>query len=147
MMLPLGFHWRTGRVAMLALACASSATLSARAAETFDPMSQVGPNPILPPLQQYLLPPMHLARVVGWRPGEMPTVAAGLKIEPLAQNLAHPRSVYVLPNGDILVVEFKIAERPADRTAQGYCHGLRRVLGDIGRQYGGKQSHHAPAQH
>ena len=107
MMLPLGFHWRTGRVAMLALACASSATLSARAAETFDPMSQVGPNPILPPLQQYLLPPMHLARVVGWRPGEMPTVAAGLKIEPLAQNLAHPRSVYVLPNGDILVVESK----------------------------------------
>jgi glucose/arabinose dehydrogenase len=107
MMLPLGFHWRTGRIAMLALVCASSATLSARAAETFDPMSQVGPNPLLPPLQQYLFPPMHLAPVVGWKSGEMPTVVPGLKIEALAQGLAHPRSVYVLPNGDILVVESK----------------------------------------
>jgi glucose/arabinose dehydrogenase len=104
-MLPLRFHWRAGRIAMLALACASSAALTAD--ETFDPMSQVGPSPVLPPLQQYLLPPMHLARVVGWKPGEMPTVAPGLKIEALAQGLAHPRSVYVLPNGDILVVESK----------------------------------------
>ena len=47
---------------------------------------------------------MHLARVVGWKSGEVPTVAPGLKIEALAQGLAHPRSVYVLPNGDILVV-------------------------------------------
>ena len=62
---------------------------------------------MLPPLQQYLLPPMHLARVVGWKSGEVPTVAPGLKIEALAQGLAHPRSVYVLPNGDILVVESK----------------------------------------
>ena len=101
------FHWRSARIGLLALACASSATLSARAAETFDPMSQVGANPLLPPLQQYLVPPMHLARVVGWKSGEMPTVAPGLKIEALAQGLAHPRSVYVLPNGDILVVESK----------------------------------------
>ena len=92
---------------MLAVAWALSAALAARADETFDPMSQVGPNPVLPPLQQYLLPPMHLARVVGWKPGEMPTVAPGLKIEALAQGLAHPRSLYVLPNGDILVVESK----------------------------------------
>ena len=62
---------------------------------------------MLPPPQQYLLPPMRLARVVGWKQGETPTVALGLKIEPLAEGLEHPRSVYVLPNGDILVVESK----------------------------------------
>jgi glucose/arabinose dehydrogenase len=106
-MLALDFRWCAGRIAMLTLVFASSAILTARADETFDTMSQVGPNPVLPPLQQYLLPPMHLARVVGWKPGEVPAVAPGLKIEALAQGLAHPRSVYVLPNGDILVVESK----------------------------------------
>jgi glucose/arabinose dehydrogenase len=106
-MLQPGFHWRSARIAMLALACASSGALAARADESFDAMSQVGPNPVLPPPQQYLFPPMHLAQVVGWKPGEMPTVAPGLKIEALAQGLAHPRSVYALPNGDILVVESK----------------------------------------
>jgi glucose/arabinose dehydrogenase len=77
----------------------------ARGADTFDPMTQVGPNPVLPQPQQYLFPPMHLARVVGWKEGETPSVTPGLKIEALARNLEHPRSLYVLPNGDILVVE------------------------------------------
>jgi glucose/arabinose dehydrogenase len=45
--------------------------------------------------------------VVGWKDGETPTVAPGLKIEALATGLQHPRSIYVLPNGDILVVESK----------------------------------------
>ena len=101
------FCRRAGRIALLALLCTSTAALTARGADTFDPMSQVGPNPVLPSPQQYLIPPMRLARVVGWKQGETPTVAPGLKIEPLAQSLEHPRSVYVLPNGDILVVESK----------------------------------------
>jgi len=101
------FDRRAGRIALLALACVSSAALAARAADAFDPMSQVGPNPVLPEPQQYLFPPMRLATVVGWKQGETPTVAAGLKIEPLAQGLQHPRGLYVLPNGDILVVESK----------------------------------------
>jgi glucose/arabinose dehydrogenase len=106
-MLQPAFCLRAGRIAVLALLCASTAALTARGADIFDPMSQVGPNPVLPPPQQYLLPPMRLARVVGWKQGETPTVAPGLKIEPLAEGLEHPRSVYVLPNGDVLVVESK----------------------------------------
>jgi glucose/arabinose dehydrogenase len=98
---------RAGRIAALALLCVSAASLTARGADAFDPMTQVGPNPVLPPPQQYLSPPMHLAKVVGWKEGETPTVAPGLKIEPLARGLQHPRSIYVLPNGDILVVESK----------------------------------------
>ena len=50
---------------------------------------------------------MHLSSVVGWKTGEIPTVAAGLKIEALATGLQHPRSLYTLPNGDVLVVESK----------------------------------------
>lgn len=69
-----------------------------------DPRRQVGPEPYLPPIHQYLLPPMHVAKNVGWN-GATPTVAAGLKVQPFATGLASPRSVYVLPNGDVLVVE------------------------------------------
>jgi glucose/arabinose dehydrogenase len=69
-----------------------------------DPNRQVGPNPYLPPIHQYLLPPMHVAKVVGWN-GATPTVAAGLKVQAFATGLANPRSLYVLPNGDVLVVE------------------------------------------
>ena len=50
---------------------------------------------------------MHLSSVVGWKNGEKPTVAPGLKIEALADGLQHPRSLYTLPNGDVLVVESK----------------------------------------
>jgi glucose/arabinose dehydrogenase len=72
-----------------------------------DPAAELGPNPTLPAPQQYLLPPMHIARVVGWKNNETPTVAQGLKIQAIAKDLEHPRSIYVLPNGDVLVVESK----------------------------------------
>jgi glucose/arabinose dehydrogenase len=72
-----------------------------------DPAAEIGPNPTLPAPQQYLLPPMHIARVVGWKGNETPTVAQGLKIQAMATGLQHPRSIYVLPNGDVLVVESK----------------------------------------
>lgn len=70
-----------------------------------DPMKQYGPNPALPEPEQYLLPPMSVPKEVGWKEGEKPTVPAGLKIEAIATGLMHPRMVYTLPNGDILVVE------------------------------------------
>jgi glucose/arabinose dehydrogenase len=50
---------------------------------------------------------MHIAKVVGWNKDETPSVAKGLKIKTMATGLQHPRSLYVLPNGDILVVESK----------------------------------------
>ncbi|MGO4441610.1 sorbosone dehydrogenase family protein, partial [Rhizobium sp. RAF56] len=70
-----------------------------------NPKDVIGPNPKLPPQSQYLLPPMHLAKVVGWEDKETPVVPAGLKIQALATGLKHPRSVYVLPNGDVLAVQ------------------------------------------
>jgi glucose/arabinose dehydrogenase len=73
--------------------------------QPFDVKTQIGPNPKLPEINQYLLPPMHLASVVGWKQGETPTVPADLRIQAFATGLNHPRSVYTLPNGDVLVVE------------------------------------------
>ena len=82
-----------------------AAPIAAWSADDFDIRSQIGPHPVLPVPQQYLVPPMHLAAAVPWKPGQMPTVGPDLKIESFAPGLEHPRSVYNLPNGDVLVVE------------------------------------------
>jgi glucose/arabinose dehydrogenase len=89
----------------LALAGVAIFTLAAAGPDNFDVHTQIGPNPVLPAPQQYLLPPMHLAQVVGWKAGEAPKVAAGLRVQAFATGLEHPRSLYTLPNGDVLVVE------------------------------------------
>ena len=51
------------------------------------------------------LPTVKVAEVIGWRNGAVPTAAAGLKVQPFATGLAHPRWLYRLPNGDVLVAE------------------------------------------
>jgi glucose/arabinose dehydrogenase len=89
-------------------------TLVACGPKPIDPRRQLGHDPYLPPLHQYLLPPMHVAKVVGWN-GAVPTVAPGLKIQAFASGLANPRSLYVLPNGDVLVVESGGPPAPVSR--------------------------------
>jgi glucose/arabinose dehydrogenase len=70
-----------------------------------DPLRQYGPNPYLPEPHQFLLPPMSVPKAVGWAAGETPTAATGLKVQTFATGFMHPRIVYALPNGDVLVVE------------------------------------------
>ena len=73
----------------------------------FDDARQLGPNPALPEVEHYLVPPIKVAPGAGWARGATPTVAPGLRIQALATGLRHPRFVYVLPNGDILAVQAK----------------------------------------
>jgi glucose/arabinose dehydrogenase len=80
-----------------------------------DPKNQIGANPVLPEPQQYLLPPIHIARIANWGQGEKPTVPQGLQVRALATDLQHPRSVYALPNGDVLVVETSGPKAPINR--------------------------------
>ncbi len=89
------------------LATAFALGLAACSDPPFDEQSQIGANPALPEPQQYLLPPIKVAAATGWAKGQTPRVAAGLRIQALATGLAHPRMVYVLPNGDILAVQAK----------------------------------------
>jgi glucose/arabinose dehydrogenase len=104
--------------------------------DTMDPQTQLGDNPKLPEQNQYLFPPMHLASVVGWKKGETPTVPDGLTIKPLATDLQHPRSVYVLPNGDVLAIESKSPaldpiKRPKD-LVMGWVESMVTSGGDEG---------------
>jgi glucose/arabinose dehydrogenase len=80
-----------------------------------DPKMQIGANPVLPAIRQYLMPPMRIAKAVGWEKDENPTVSQGLQIHALATDLQHPRSLYVLPNGDVLVVEANGPKAPINR--------------------------------
>jgi len=82
-----------------------AAMLAACGSKGGDPARQYGSNPDLPEPSEYLLPPMHVPKEIGWSPGETPTASAGLRVEALASGLQHPRMVYTLPDGDVLVVE------------------------------------------
>jgi len=73
-----------------------------------------GPNPVLPEAKKQALPVVKIAKVVGWAAGETPKAAEGLKVSALASGLDHPRWLYVLPNGDVLVAETNSPERPGD---------------------------------
>ncbi len=81
------------------------ALLSACSGKGGDPASQYGPHPNLPEPHQYLIPPMSVPVAVGWDAGQTPTVPTGMRIQAMATGLMHPRIVYALPNGDVLVVE------------------------------------------
>ncbi len=84
--------------------------------QNVDPMQQVGPNPVLPEPAQGLIADVGVAKVVGWKKGETPSVPAGFRIQAMATGLASPREVYALANGDILVVESqRTGSEPVDR--------------------------------
>jgi hypothetical protein len=95
--------------------CSAAITcLAACGPDPIDHKRQIGHQPYLPDIHQYLLPPMRVAAVIGWN-GAKPSVPAGLQIKALATDLKNPRSVYVLPNGDVLVVESDGPEAPIYR--------------------------------
>jgi glucose/arabinose dehydrogenase len=86
-------------------ACGESATQTVEAG--------TGPNPVLPQPHPTLLPTVHVARAVGWQ-GAQPTAASGLAVNAYAAGLDHPRWLYVLPNGDVLVAETNEPPKPED---------------------------------
>jgi glucose/arabinose dehydrogenase len=89
-----------------ALAIVMAGSLSAcNERASYDSAHQAGGNPPLPAARSFFTPPMQVPKHVGWRSGETPKVADGLKIEKIASGLEHPRQVYALPDGDILVAE------------------------------------------
>jgi glucose/arabinose dehydrogenase len=74
----------------------------------------VGPDPTLPPPHRSLIPTLNVADATGWRPDEHPDAAPTLAVGKFADGLQHPRWVYVLPNGDVLVAETDAPPKPED---------------------------------
>ncbi|MGZ5918943.1 MAG: PQQ-dependent sugar dehydrogenase [Hyphomicrobium sp.] len=71
-----------------------------------------GPNPKLPEPAHSLVPTVNIAPAKSWRAGATPTAAEGLQVAAFARYLDHPRWLYVLPNGDVLVAETDAPPQP-----------------------------------
>ncbi|HZR76751.1 sorbosone dehydrogenase family protein [Bradyrhizobium sp.] len=73
-----------------------------------------GPNPTLVAPEKSLLPTVNVAKAIGWAAGARPVAAEGMTVNAFADALDHPRTIYVLPNGDVLVAESNAPTRPDD---------------------------------
>jgi len=99
--------------------CGDKSTLAAGAG--------VGPAPQLPAPKQSLIPTVDIAPARGWPEGGKPQAAQGLEVQALARGLDHPRWLYVLPNGDVLVAESNKPQAPENKQS-----GLRAwVMGKV----------------
>jgi len=104
-------------------ACGEVATLPEEAG--------VGPHPTLPPPNPTLLPTVNIAPAKGWLAGITPRAAAGLAVNAFATGLDHPRWLYVLPNGDVLVAETNAPPQPEDsKGLKGWF--MKRVMNRAG---------------
>ncbi|RON49674.1 PQQ-dependent sugar dehydrogenase [Pseudomonas frederiksbergensis] len=90
-----------------------------------------GPSPKLPEPNKTLIPTVNIAPAIGWPAGVKPTAAAGTQVAAFADGLDHPRWLYVLPNGDVLVAETNAPPKPDDGTGiRGWV--MKKVMGRAG---------------
>lgn len=119
-------NWVLATVVFIALGlagCANEAKLA---------VSQgTGPNPQLPAPNPSLLPTVNIAPAKPWTKGTKPTAVTGTQVNAFASGLDHPRWVYVLPNGDVLVAETNAPPKPEDATGiRGWVQ--KRVMAKAG---------------
>src|SRR5688572_11690044 len=89
-----------------AVAIALGAALAACGEMATLPFSAgVGPDPQIPAPNKTLIPTVDIAPAKGWPDGAGPKAATGTAVAAFAKDLKHPRWLYVLPNGDVLVAE------------------------------------------
>ncbi len=90
-----------------------------------------GAAPTISSPRQTLIPTMKIASAKGWPAGAKPSPAAGLAVQAFATGLDHPRWLYVLPNGDVLVAETDAPPKPDDRKGiKGWV--MKRVMKKAG---------------
>jgi len=99
-------------------------TLGACERATLDISQGTGPNPTLPPPNKTLIPTVLVAEATGWPEGTAPVAAEGLRVNAFAAGLDHPRWLYVLPNGDVLVAESNAPPKPAQKGIKAFFMGM-----------------------
>jgi glucose/arabinose dehydrogenase len=94
------------------------------------PFAEVtGAKPAITAPRIQTLPTVGVADAVGWPAGAKPTAAAGLQVAAFAEGLDHPRWLYRLPNGDVLVAETNSPPRSGGGI-QGWV--MRHLFGKVG---------------
>ena len=95
------------------------------------PGADFGTHPQILAPHSRLLPTVHIAPAKGWPAGAKPTAAAGTTVGAFATGLDHPRWLYVLPNGDVLVAETDAPPKPQDRRGfKGWA--MKKLMGRAG---------------
>jgi glucose/arabinose dehydrogenase len=85
-----------------------------RSESTLPANAGFGPHPTLPAPEHKKIATVKIAPAKGWPAGVTPKAAAGLSVAAFASGLDHPRWLYVLPNGDVLVAETNAPAKPED---------------------------------
>ena len=70
-----------------------------------------GTDPLLAEPDEQTIPTVQVAEPIGWPDGAVPDAAEGLAVNRFAEGLEHPRIIYAMPNGDVLVAESNAPER------------------------------------
>jgi hypothetical protein len=91
-----------------------------------DSAAEYGPKPAIPAPTKSLVPTLNVAKAQGWKDGAAPRSAKGTAVAPFATGLDHPRWLYVLPNGDVLVAEAQAPSKPDD--GKGLRGKIQRVM-------------------
>jgi len=114
------------RIALVAGVAASALALAACDRPGLPDEAGYGPNPTLPEPQASWLPVIKIADAVGWKEGEKPTAAGSGQVSAFAKGLQHPRWLYELPNGDVLVAESDAPPKPDDKSGgiRAWVQGL-----------------------
>jgi hypothetical protein len=74
----------------------------------------IGAAPQLPPPDERMIPTVKISPARGWSANAGPAAGDGLRAASFADKLDHPRWLYVLPNGDVLVAETNAPPKPED---------------------------------
>ena len=85
----------------------------------------VGRDPQLVDPEPEKIPTVGIAKPIGWKDGEAPEAANGLVVNRFAQGLDHPRTMLLLPNGDVIVAE---TNRPDTKGPGGITGTAMKVL-------------------
>src|SRR5687767_5647581 len=105
---------------LLVLAMMASAAAGCGATARLTVADGTGPNPVLPAPRRSLLPTVNVVSAKGWSGEEKPMAVEGTAVSAFARGLDHPRWLYVLPNGDVLVAE---TNAPAGSSGYGGLKG------------------------
>ncbi len=65
----------------------------------------LGGAPVIPAARPQAIPTLKMPTARGWAQGQTPVAAPGLRVNAFASGLKHPRWIYVLPDGAVLVAE------------------------------------------
>lgn len=117
-------------MALRPIGCAFAALLAVACSQgSPEPFAGFGADPELPGPKTSLIPTLNARQAVGWPPGQGPKAPAGFTVTRFAGDLAHPRWLLVLPNGDVLVSEASSEPSPPKGIQDWIANMLQKKAG------------------